>query len=216
MAQKTELASARTQWVCPDLRTRAVRFLIAIVIIPILVPIASIIYIKWVPAHSATLEIRELNAQLTLRFYYLWGPELTAPDHGRYLTVRSPAGSKTIAMNAFDWAHNSRTSVYRTPNGEIAILGPIEDDYFVTLSPLKVVERFGPLSERWTYLGAFDYELLQHDRKLRFVRADEQAECIPMRGGDTMEWQPRKTARQRNCAHYSADEKSTTRKRPEF
>jgi hypothetical protein len=43
-------------------------------------------------------------------------------------------------------------------------------------------------SGHWAYLHAFDFALLGHGkRELRFVGAREQAECIPMRGGDIYE-----------------------------
>jgi tripartite-type tricarboxylate transporter receptor subunit TctC len=42
-------------------------------------------------------------------------------------------------------------------------------------------------------------------RRLRFVSAAEQAECIPMRGTDIEDHQVRKAARQRDCDHYVSE-----------
>jgi hypothetical protein len=156
-------------------------------------------YWRAVPWHSASLEIGELQTRLTLRFYGMWGH---GADPGRQLTVRTPQGTTTVAMTAADWPHNARTSVYLTPDRQIAILGPIGDDYLVSLDPLTVSRARGS-GDNWTYLGAFDYELLpRSERQLRFIKADEQAECIPMRGSDVDAWQARKAARQRDCIHY--------------
>jgi hypothetical protein len=107
-------------------------------------------------------------------------------------------------MKAFDWAHNSRTSIYVTPERKIGIVGPTGDDYLASLDPLQTVTAKGP-SYDWTYLGAFDFELLQgKSQRLRFVGAAEQAECIPMRGADIARDQVRKIARQSECDHYEA------------
>jgi hypothetical protein len=47
--------------------------------------------------------------------------------------------------------------------------------------------------------------LLQgNSRRLRFVSAAEQIECIPMRGADIRIDQVRKIARQSECDHYVA------------
>jgi hypothetical protein len=78
---------------------------------------AWFLYYKIVPAYSASTYISETQTTLTLRFYYT---EDENADHGRYLYVSSPNGAIRIAMTAFDWAHNSRTSVYLTPQHSFA------------------------------------------------------------------------------------------------
>jgi hypothetical protein len=117
MSQTAKPARTEIRLISPDWRRRVIQVLIAVAIIPILIPIVVIGYVNWVPPYTATMVIPELRAQLTLRFYYVWDE---GAEHGRYLTIRGPAGNTTIAMTAYDWAHNSRTSIYRTPDGEIA------------------------------------------------------------------------------------------------
>jgi hypothetical protein len=108
-------------------------------------------------------------------------------------------------MTAFDWAHNSRTSIYVTPERKIGIIGPIGDDYLASLDPPQTMTAREP-SDDWSYLGAFDFQLLGGGaRRLRFVSAAEQAECIPMRGTDIEDHQVRKAARQRDCDHYVSE-----------
>ena len=186
-------------------RRRAVAVLVFTLSLPIVLPTLFFAYIKWVPPYSATAAIPELQAELTLRFYWV---EEVATEHGRYLTIISPAGGKTFTMAAFDWAHNSRTSIYRTPDGEIAVLGPAGDDYLLSPGTMAVVQRYTADSERWIYLGAFDYKHFQHGRELRFFRADEQPECIPMVGQDIHATQARSAARQRDCGAYVSREKT--------
>jgi hypothetical protein len=153
-----------------------------------------------VPAHSASAKIPDLETDLTLRFYYTWDENA---DAGRYLHVNTPSGRIRIAMTAFDWAHNSRTSVYVTPEREIAVLGPAGDDYLVSLDPLTTKVAAGA-SENWAYLGAFDFQPAEDGgRLLRFVSAAEQAECIPMLSeGPYQAYKTRTNARQRNCSHF--------------
>jgi hypothetical protein len=184
------------------LRIRRILFVLplAVLLAPVLPIVALLAYALIFPAHSASVVIPELEARLLLRFYYTWGDE-----SGRHLTVATPRGHLTINMTAFDWAHNSRTSVYLTPDNKLAVLGPTGDDYVVSLHPPNSGRAFRLASETWTYLGAFDYDLSHGARALRFVTAAEQAECIPM----LMEvvhydWAPRNAARQRSCKHYVA------------
>jgi hypothetical protein len=180
-------------------RRRVIAVIVFTLSLPIVLPALFVAYISWVPPYSARMAISDLHAEMTLRFYYVSD---VSTETGRYLTISAPGGRKTIAMTAFDWAHNSRTSIYRTPDGEIAILGPIGDDYLVSPDTMKVVQRYAADSERWIYLGAFDYERFQHGRELRFFRTDEQPECIPMVGLDIHATQARYAARKRDCNIY--------------
>ena len=146
--------------------------------------------------------IADLRTTLTLRFYYIWDEQA---DRGRYLSISTPGGTTRIAMKAFDWARNSRTSIYVTPERKIAIIGPIGDDYLVSSDPPQAMTARGP-SDDWSYLGAFDFQLLQGGaQRLRFVSAAEQDECIPMVGADIEGDQVRKMARQRYCDHYVSE-----------
>ena len=166
---------------------------------PVLPVAAYIAFWSLVPAYSAGAMISDLQTTLTLRFYYIWDEQ---SDRGRYLSITTPGGTTKIAMKAVDWAHNSRTSIYVTPERKIGIVGPLGDDYMASPDSLQTVTARGP-SYDWTYLGAFDFELLQDNaRRLRFVSADEQAECIPMRGAEIESDQVRKMARQGECDHY--------------
>jgi hypothetical protein len=172
---------------------------LVVVLPPLAVVVACIAYWNVVPAHSASTQIADLKTNLTLRFYYTWDENT---DHGRYLYINAPSGRITIAMTAFDWAHNSRTSIYLTPERKIAVLGPMGDDYLVSLDPPTTNVATGQ-SESWSYLGAFDFQLAESgEQRLRFVSAAEQAECIPMLGDAVKDYQARKAARERSCNHY--------------
>ena len=179
-----------------------VGLLLASTAAPVVAVAAYIAFWSLVPAYSASTGIADLQATLTLRFYYIWDEQA---DRGRYLSISTPGGTTRIAMKAFDWAHNSRTSVYVTPESKIGIIGPIGDDYLVSPDPPQSMTARGP-SDDWSYLGAFDFQLLQGGaRRLRFVSAAEQAECIPMVGADIEGDQVRRTARQRYCDHYVSE-----------
>ena len=157
-----------------------------------------IIYWKVVPAYSANTRIANIETILTLRFYYTEDENI---EHGRYLYVNSPKGSIKIAMTAFDWAHNGRTSIYLTPQRKIGVVGPIGDDYLVSFDRPTTDAARGP-SDDWTYLGAFDFGVgIEMKRQLRFFSAAEQSECIPMRGAPIEDYQVRKGARREDCSH---------------
>jgi hypothetical protein len=178
-------------------------FLLAVAAVVVLLPLGAIgawiAYWKLVPAYSASMAVTDLQTTLTLRFYYIWDEN---SDHGRYLRVSGPNGSTTVAMTAFDWAHNGRTSIYVTPRKQIAIVGPIGDDYLVSLDPPRTDPAREP-SDDWTYLGAFDFEGAPGvGRQLGFISAEQQAECIPMRGGRALDLNVRKAARQEDCGHH--------------
>jgi hypothetical protein len=180
-----------------SLRHALVLFAVIVVAIP-LAPLAGwLAWVTFVPAYSASTFIADLRTNLTLGFYYTWDENT---DRGRYLYVNGPTGSLRLAMTAFDWAHTGRTSLYLTPQREIGVLGPMDDDYVISLDPL----RSHPLRRRapngWVYLGAFDYERSPHnERRLRFIRAEEQAECIPMRSDEDWSRRARASARHPGC-----------------
>ena len=176
---------------------------LAIVLAPVVL-IATIIAYIWmmgfIPAHTATMDVPSLRARVTLQFYYIWDP---MKDGGRYLTVETPADRVTIAMAYVDWAHNARTNIYLMPDGRIAAVGPMGDDYLVSLTPLAAGPLARVLSDDWSYLGAFDFvhdPALRDYRELRFLNASELPECIPMRSEDTGHADSaRNAARQRDC-----------------
>ena len=169
---------------------------------PVVTVAAYIAFWSLVPAYSASTGIVDLRTILTLRFYYIWDEQA---DRGRYLSITTPDGTTRIAMRAFDWAHNSRTSIYVTPERKIGIIGPIDDDYLVSSDSPQTM-RAGGYSDDWSYLGAFDFQLLPGGaQRLRFVSAAEQAECIPMVGAEIENDQVRKAARQRYCDHYVSE-----------
>lgn len=107
-----------------------------------------------VPAHAASTKITALDTDLTLRFYYTWDENT---DAGRYLSINAPSGRITIAITAFDWAHNSRTSIYLTPDRKVAVLGPSGSDYLVSLDPPAATPPIGP-SDDWSYLGHLTFK----------------------------------------------------------
>jgi hypothetical protein len=203
MSQAFDLSKPQPRELRASLRM-TVGVLLASTAAPVVAVALYIAFWSLVPAYSASTVIADLQTTLTLRFYYIWDEQA---DHGRYLTVSTPGGTTRIAMTAFDWAHNSRTSIYATPDHKIGIVGPIGDDYLVSSDPPHTMTARGPSSD-WSYLGAFDFQLLQGGaRRLRFVSAAEQAECIPMVGADIEDHQVRKAARQRDCDHYYGSEK---------
>jgi hypothetical protein len=179
-----------------------VGMLLASTAAPVVSVAAYIAFWSLVPAYSASTAIVDLRTTLTLRFYYIWDEQA---DRGRYLSISTPSGTTRIAMRAFDWAHNSRTGIYVTPERKIGIIGPIDDDYLVSSDPLQSMTAREP-SDDWSYLGAFDFQLLPGGaQRLRFVSAAEQDECIPMAGADIEGDQVRKMARQRYCDHYVSE-----------
>jgi hypothetical protein len=64
-------------------------------------------------------------------------------------------------IDGWDWAHNTRTNIYLTREGNIAILGP-QSDYAGFVADSKT-RKLNPLwignesSETWRYTGAFDF-----------------------------------------------------------
>jgi hypothetical protein len=187
-------------------RIRRVLFVLplAVLLAPVMPIIALLVYAFFFPAYSASVVIPELQARVLLRFYYVQNDE-----SGRHLTVATPRGDVTIGMTAFDWAHNSRTSIYLTPDSKLAVLGPAGDDYLVSFnpSPMNAGPPVGVESNEWVYLGAFDYDLSGGARTLRFLTAQEQGECIPMVGVATKATDTRPNARQSRCAHYRSTER---------
>jgi len=172
-------------------------FTVIVVAIP-LTPIAAlIVWATFVPVHSASVTLADMPVTLALRFHYTWDENT---DSGRYLQVTTPKATIRLAMTAFDWAHNGRTSLYLTPRREIAVLGPMDDDHLISLDPLKSRSIAGTAADGWIYLGAFDYEAAPgRERRLRFVSAAEQAECIPMRSDEDWTLRVRGSARRPDC-----------------
>ena len=179
---------------------RIARILLFVALLPIALPASCALYINFVPAHSASFHIAEIDTTVELSFYWVWGER--ADNSGRYFRIRSPRGTTSHEMCGFDWAHGARTGVYLTDERKIAIQGFHECLDFV--SPDLVVTQNLPLrSEEWRYLGAFDLVYLSAGagaRHMRFIPASEQAECIVMGGSDFVrDWMLRKEARKPGC-----------------
>jgi hypothetical protein len=133
-----------------------------------------------IPAKSAEVSFPELDVTVKLQFYFTWGDN----DSGRYISVTNRSGTIRGKIDGWDWAHNARTSIYATPEGNVAILGPAQSDYIAdnkTLQ-LKYLWSAGNSSETWKYMGAFDLG----KPSLHFFRVSDQKECIPM----LMEYEP--------------------------
>jgi hypothetical protein len=156
-------------------------------------------YWNFMPAYSASTIVPDLQARVSLRFYYTSGQE-----SGRSVIIETPRGSTTIEMCGFDWAHWGRTSVYRTSDRGLAIVGLHDCDYLVS-HDLTVIPRPAPASSAdWDYVGAFDLVFISQGRadarEMRFIPAEEQAECIIMGGSDFVHsWMTRKEARHPDC-----------------
>jgi hypothetical protein len=175
---------------------------VCILLSPLMLFIAAVLYTAVVPAHSAEFYIEEIDTTVALKFYWRWGD--TNGD-GRFLTVRAPRGRITQDVCGWDWAHWSRTSVYLTPDRKIAVLGPDQCEYLVNLAPISIAHPVRAPSEHWIYLGAFalaGYPRGSRGRlHLRFISAAEQGECV-LRGSvadEPLPDSPRERARKRSC-----------------
>jgi hypothetical protein len=149
------------------------------------------------PEHSSRITLPELNATIKLEFYLIWD---VTQESGRFLNISTPGGSVRGEIAGFDWVHNARTSIYETPQGDVAILGPMGDDYIVHLQTpeLTTVSNFAS-SAGWTYIGAFD--LAGPNHTLSFFPASQQSECIAMRTEEDASWlkMSRGEHRRRDC-----------------
>jgi hypothetical protein len=156
-------------------------------------------YFSIIPAYSADHDVEAVRTNVLLEFYMVWDE---TKEDGRYLTISSPTGRRTVKMCGFDWAHRSRTGLYLTEDNKLAVMGPKECDYIiVNVETLKLANVRPAASEGWTYLGAFQI-VLESDyktRKLRFIDASEQAECIEMAIESWSPTLPRNHARREDC-----------------
>lgn len=152
--------------------------LLAIIIlsIPVAVAFSALaLIISWVyfPAYSASIDIRELNTKVILNFYYTWSNE----DSGREINMKTRHGFVKTKICGYDWAHHSRTNIYTTPGGRIAVVGPdccdlIFDPVALTSSPATNVS-----SDGWAYIGGF----FLINGLLGFFSPDRLPECIERR-----------------------------------
>jgi hypothetical protein len=171
---------------------------VSILLLPVILAVTAILYTELAPAYSTEVYIKEIDATVALKFYWVWDE---MKDNGRYLTVRAPSGGVTANICGFDWAHWARTSVYVTEERAVAVLGSQQCDVIVRPPYRRMDRAFRLSSDHWTYLGAFDFGSSGPHRILRFIPAVEQRECIPMGGehiGD--DWSPRNGAREERCS----------------
>jgi len=131
------------------------------------------VHSKIIPAKSGEVFFPEVETTVKLQFYYTWGDE-----SGRFVTITTPNGTVRGNIEGWDWAHYARTSIYVTPEGNVAILGQAQDDYIVDSKTLQLTQLLSGRgsSDRWKYIGAFD----NGKPSLHFYPASEQRECIPM------------------------------------
>jgi hypothetical protein len=183
-----------TAWILFFVAARGLKARLFIIFFPIFLlgtPIALwVLKTVFVPVHSAQVEIPDLRATIQLEFY---GVLACCDDSGRYLYLKTSAGSTVRKMTELDWVHWPRTSLYLTGDGRIAVLGPAYDDYVLdpktlTIEPLRA----GTPSDRWTYFGAFG-------AGLRFIPASEQRECTDARG-QVYAWETRPQGRAERCS----------------
>jgi hypothetical protein len=129
-------------------------------------------------------------------------------DSGAHLYVCNWLCRNEIKIDTWDWAHWIRTSLYRTPNGKIAVVHPFggRPTHLVPLS-WGVVETWdwqAADADAWTYLGAFDWRGQNspggRDRRFDFIPSSEQRECIPMGGLEKKQsYQPRSNYQRDSC-----------------
>ena len=151
------------------------------------------------PHYSAETSVPSTDVKLRLDCF------LTADgtNAGLYLVATtSRGGAVSATLWTTECVHLARTSIYRVDDSSIAVLGPTESDYRLSLTPLRFArERSGSLSDNWQYLGVFDFdEIKKGARRLRFFEAREQPECIPM-AMDQVDWSglARAAARHPTC-----------------
>jgi hypothetical protein len=154
------------------------------------------LYFQIVPAKSAAVFLPEIDTTVKLQFYYTWDDE-----SGRFISIKNHNGTVRSSIDGWDWAHNARTSIYVTQEGNIAILGPAENDYVADGKTLRLrnLLRAGKSSQTWKYMGAFDSG--SYD-SLHFFSSSDQKECIPM----LMEYElnpalSRAEHRRQSCGH---------------
>jgi hypothetical protein len=187
------------------LREEQVRGLLQAFLVLLALPIVSILtlalialgglaYSQVVPAATAETFIPELKASVRLELYYT----LRDRDSGEYLVVEGPYGRATGTIGGvMEWAHWSRTSLYLTDDGKLAVLGTAYEDYIVDPSNSTIKGLVGQIaSEHWTYLGAFD-----GGHSLKFIPASEQRECnaTAMHDEEPYMWAARPHSRQERC-----------------
>ena len=182
--------------------TRQKRLLLAVLLVMLALPPTLLagyfVYVKVVPAYSASFYVEDLQTTVTRR-YYLTADEMS--DDGRRVTFVTPSAAVSAPMCGYDWAHWARTSVYRTSDG-IAVLGRRGCDLQLVLDPLASIEQASDRgSETWRYLGAFDVVDDPRSRQLRFIPAAEQAECLELATKEVLhpEPTPRNHMRQARC-----------------
>lgn len=155
-----------------------IRRILAIVLaLPILLPASCVLYIDLVPAHSASVYVKEADTTVSLSFYWLW--DETPYNSGRVITVRSPRGTTKHQMCGYDWAHQSRTRMYLTNDRRIAVQG--FGECLDSVSPdLIVTQNIRTASQGWRYLGEFDLVPsetgVRGTRRMRFNPAAENTE----------------------------------------
>jgi len=147
--------------------------------LPILAFVGYAGYHTLFPHYSAETSVPSTDAKLRLDCF------LTADGRnaGLYLVATtSRGGAVSTTLSTTECVHVARTSIYLVDDGSIAVLGPTESDYRLSLKPLRFTpERPESLTENWQYLGAFDFvEAKNAARRLRFFNAQEGPECIPM------------------------------------
>jgi hypothetical protein len=136
------------------------------------------------PAHASIVSVPDLNATIKLEFYMVWDE---TQESGRFITASTPRGSVHSKIEGFDWLHNARTSIYETPQHDVAVLGPTALDYIIHLQTLELTT-LSPFASSvgWKYIGAFDFGGPSHT--LQFFPASQEAECIPMRTSRDEYW----------------------------
>lgn len=180
---------------------RVRRLLLLLVLFPVLLPALCVSYLVLVPPYSASFYVKDVRTTVTVSFYWVWNDMF---DNGRRMTLRTPRGALTHAMCGYDWAHWARTGVYLTKNQNIAVVGPDGCDYLVSITDRTVTKARDMPSDKWSYLGAFDFVGYprggNRERALRFIPASEQAECIEMMGDlPAYAYMVRRAARKPRC-----------------
>ncbi|MBN8942383.1 MAG: hypothetical protein J0H01_22950 [Rhizobiales bacterium] len=130
------------------------------------------------PTELSRTTISSLTAKPTITLY----EGGRSSEYERFVVVS--IADKTQRLDVFDPFWESaphRLSIYSVGDDQIAILRPQAVRIGASLSPLQRLETFSLPADRWIYLGAFDAFRDGRTERWRFVGAEEQVECIPIR-----------------------------------
>ena len=177
----------------PDWR-RIRRVFLFVLMLPVVLPAAWVVYVDTVLAYSASFHIDESIRRCGSASI---GCGTKPGNSGAYVSVTSPRHGHVQDVRFRLGPLGAPASTWRNRN--IAVLGTDSCDYLVSPTDRTVTPARNMPSDNWNYLGAFDLKG-GYGRALRFVPAADQGECIQMTGEQSRyDWMVRRHARQGRC-----------------